>query len=108
MKTYVASPKAASPKSAAVAATCLSLPQVGRICGPNFRHTRLLFSPHSLINQPTVSSWGAPSNPAAMKSVRNAKRLRARGMSRAFAVRGSGIPSSTQRQREQLCNSMEI
>ena len=43
-----------------------------------------------------------------MKSVRNAKRLRARGMSRAFAVRGSGIASSTQRQREQLCNSMEI
>jgi hypothetical protein len=42
VKTYIASPKAARPKSAAIAGMWLQLPQVGRICGFGF-------SPYSLI-----------------------------------------------------------
>lgn len=98
--TYVAFPRQRRRKSGAIAGTCQQVPQARPICGSNFCLTRLFFSPHSLINQPAISSRGAPSNPTAMKSVRNAKRLRARGMSCAIACAAAEFPC--QRQRESL------
>lgn len=81
-----------SPKSEAVPGTCRQVPLARRICG-NFCLTRLFFWPHSLINQPAISSWGGNSHCYEIGS--QCQPLASTRYVARHRARGSGIPLST-------------